>query len=120
VPRARGEAIRMRQEAEGYKLSSVAKATGEAARFDAMYQSYLGAKEVTRDRMYIETMENVLGKAQKIILDEKAGGGVVPYLPLGELNAKNQRVRDFNGAASSQGRSSAPSLENNTDGQVTQ
>jgi membrane protease subunit HflK len=120
LPRARGEAIRMGQEAQGYKLASVAKATGEAARFDAMYQSYLGAKDVTRDRIYIETMENVLGTAQKIILDDKAGSGVVPYLPLGEMNnTKNQRVRDFNGAATG-ARTSSPSLENNTDGQVTQ
>jgi membrane protease subunit HflK len=112
LPRARGEAIRIAQEAEGYRLSSIARAQGDTDRFNAMYASYLGAKDVTRARLYIETMETILGSAQKIILDEKAaGGGVVPYLPLGEVQgaAKAQRVRDFSPAASAR---AGASLEN--------
>ncbi|MCC6598031.1 MAG: FtsH protease activity modulator HflK [Alphaproteobacteria bacterium] len=87
LPKARGLAIQMTQEAEGYKQSVVAEASGDAARFDAVYEAYLSGKDVTRERIYIETMENVLKNAQKIILDNQGtGNGVVPYLPLSELN----------------------------------
>lgn len=87
LPKARGQAIQMTQEAEGYRQSVVSKAKGDATRFDAIYQAYLGGKDVTRERIYIETMEDVLKNAQKIILDDKqGGGGVVPYLPLDALN----------------------------------
>lgn len=85
LPRARGKAIQMKQEAEGYKRSVTAKATGEAERFNAVYDAYSTSPTVTRKRLYIETMEDVLRKAQTIILDDKAGSGAVPYLPLNEL-----------------------------------
>ncbi len=85
LPKARGQAIQMLQEAEGYKQSTVAKANGDADRFNAVYQAYLSGKDVTKERIFIETMENVLQNAQKIILDGKAGQGAVPYLPLNEL-----------------------------------
>lgn len=85
LPKARGAAIKMVQEAEAYKESTVARANGDAERFNAVYESYLTGKDVTKARMYIETMENVLGNAQKIILDDKGGQGVVPYLPLSEM-----------------------------------
>lgn len=87
LPKARGQAIQMTQEAEGYRQSAVAKAKGDATRFDAIYQAYLSGKDVTKERIYIETMEDVLKNAQKIILDSQNGeSGVVPYLPLNELN----------------------------------
>ena len=86
LPRARGEAIKMLQEAEAYKQSTVARSKGDADRFNAVYQAYLSGKDVTRERIFIETMEDVLGNAQKIILDGNAGGGAVPYLPLDQLN----------------------------------
>lgn len=86
VPKARGEAIKMIQEAEAYKESQIAKAKGDADRFNAIYAEYVNGKEVTRQRLYLETMEDVLGNAQKIIIDDKAGSsGVVPYLPLNEI-----------------------------------
>ncbi len=86
IPKARGQAIQMVQEAQGYKESAVARSTGDAQRFNDIYQAYLGGQDVTKQRLYIETMEKVLGNAQKIILDDKGGKGVVPYLPLNELN----------------------------------
>lgn len=86
VPEARGEAAAMLQAADGYKQSVVAKAAGEAGRFNAVYAAYVDGKDVTRERLYIETMEQVMGKAQKIIVDRSASGsGVVPYMPLNEL-----------------------------------
>lgn len=86
IPKARGQAIQMVQEAQGYKQSTVARSTGDATRFNDIYQAYLSGEDVTKQRLYIETMEKVLGNAQKIILDDKGGSGVVPYLPLNELN----------------------------------
>jgi modulator of FtsH protease HflK len=85
VPEARGKAAAIVQEAEGYKLQTVAEATGQVARFNKIYEQYKKAPEVTRERLYLETMERVLGPANKIIIDQSAGQGVVPYLPLGAL-----------------------------------
>ncbi len=87
VPEAKGKAAAIIQEAEGYKLQTVAEATGQAARFNKVYEQYKKAPEVTRQRLYLETMERVLGSMDKVILDQNAGQGqgVVPYLPLGAL-----------------------------------
>jgi membrane protease subunit HflK len=87
LPKARGAAIQMLQEAQGYEQSVTARANGDADRFNSVLEAYQTGKDVTRQRMYLETMENVLQHAQKIILDENNGngGGVVPYLPLNEL-----------------------------------
>ncbi|MGX9357297.1 FtsH protease activity modulator HflK [Roseobacteraceae bacterium S113] len=86
---ARGEAAQVLEEAEGYRARVVNEAEGEASRFAAVLTEYTKAPEVTRKRLYLETMEKVLGEVDKIILDESAGGaggqGVVPYLPLNEL-----------------------------------
>ena len=87
---ARGEAERVLQEAEGYRAQTVNEATGEASRFVAVFNEYSKAEEVTRKRLYLETMERVLGSVDKIIIDGGIGGGdggngVVPYLPLNEL-----------------------------------
>jgi membrane protease subunit HflK len=83
LPRARGEAIRMIQEAEGYKQSRIARAEGEAERFNQLYDAYIGGRDVTRERIYIETMEEIMSKADKTIIDQERGGqGVLPYLPL--------------------------------------
>ncbi len=83
---ARGEAAQVLEEAEGYRAQVVNEAEGEASRFSAVLQEYSKAPDVTRKRLYLETMERVLGDVDKIILDENAGGsGVVPYLPLNEL-----------------------------------
>ncbi|HWK34504.1 MAG TPA: FtsH protease activity modulator HflK [Hyphomicrobium sp.] len=86
VPEARGEADRILQGAEGYKQQVVNDASGQTSRFLQVYDQYKNAPEVTRRRMFLETMERVLGGTDKIILDSKgAGSGVVPYLPLDRL-----------------------------------
>ena len=85
VAGARGEAAQLLQEAEGYRAQVVNEAEGEASRFNAVYTEYAKAPEVTRKRLYLETMEKVLGSVDKVLIDESATG-VVPYLPLNELN----------------------------------
>lgn len=86
VPKAKGEAEKMLAEATAYKERVIKEAEGEAARFTSVYNAYLGNKEVTRRRLYLERMQDVLSKTDKIILDSQTGGsGVVPYLPLNEL-----------------------------------
>ena len=86
---ARGEAAQVLEQAESYRARVVNEAEGEASRFSAVLTEYLAAPEVTRRRLYIETLEKVLGDVDKIILDEAAGGeGVVPYLPLNELGRR--------------------------------
>jgi len=87
IPRARGDAAKILQEAEAYKKKVVAQAEGEASRFLAIYSEYKLAKQVTQERMYLETMERVLADIDKVIIDKKAGG-VVPYLPLPQLTKK--------------------------------
>jgi membrane protease subunit HflK len=84
---ARGQSAQLLEEAEGYRAQQVNQAEGEASRFSAVLEEYAKAPDVTRKRLYLETMENVLGQMDKIILDDSAGGGqgVVPYLPLNEL-----------------------------------
>lgn len=86
LPKARGEASQLLQNAQAYKEAVVNKAQGEADRFNSVYNAYKEGKNVTARRMYLETMEDVLEKSQKIILDQgKAGNGIVPYLPLDKL-----------------------------------
>ncbi len=88
---ARGEAAQQLEEAEGYRAQQVNEAQGEASRFSAVLEEYVKAPEVTRKRLYLETMEQVLGGLDKIILDESGGGaGVVPYLPLNELRRSTE------------------------------
>ncbi|MDB2485631.1 FtsH protease activity modulator HflK [Pelagibacteraceae bacterium] len=88
IPRARGEAAKIMQAAEAYKQKVVAQAEGEASRFISIYNEYAKAKEVTQERMYLETMEKVLADIDKVIIEKNAGSGVVPYLPLPELGKK--------------------------------
>jgi len=86
VPQARGAAAKIIQDAEGYKGQVVAEAKGEAERFKLVLGEYKAAPRVTRQRMYLETIEEVYKDADKMLLDSDAGSGVVPYLPLNELN----------------------------------
>jgi len=90
IPRARGEAAKILQEAEAYKKQVVAAAEGEASRFLAIYTEYAKAKQVTQERMYLETMEKVLADIDKVIIDKNSGSGVVPYLPLPELTKRSK------------------------------
>jgi membrane protease subunit HflK len=91
VPEARGRVAQITQAAEAYRQQTVAEATGQTSRFLKIYEQYKKAPNVTRERMYLETMERVLGGADKIILDPGAGSSnVVPYLPLSELTRPPQ------------------------------
>ena len=89
VPDARGRAAKILQDAEGYKEQAVAEAKGQSSRFLKVYEEYKKAPDVTRERIYLETMERVLGGSDKLIYDGGSSGqGIVPYLPLNELSAK--------------------------------
>ncbi len=89
IPQARGEVAKITQAAEAYRSQTVADATGQTARFLKIYEQYKKAPEVTRERMYLETMERVLGSTDKVIVDTKPGTqGVLPYLPLPEFTPK--------------------------------
>src|SRR6266704_2802311 len=92
VPEARGRAAQILQAADAYKSQTVAEATGQTSRFGKIYDEYKNAPEVTRKRMYLETMERVMAGTDKIILDSsgQSGSGVVPYLPLSELARRPQ------------------------------
>jgi membrane protease subunit HflK len=86
VPQARGQAATITNAASAYHDRIIAEAKGQAQAFDSVYQSYKTAPNVTRQRMYLETMEQILTGRDKIILDEGASGsGVLPYLPLDTL-----------------------------------
>jgi modulator of FtsH protease HflK len=91
VPEARGRAAKIIQEAEAYRQQTVAEATGEASRFLQIYEQYKKAPAVTRERMYLETMERVLGNSNKTIIDTgPPGPGVLPFLPLDDLAPRRQ------------------------------
>lgn len=86
--RARGEAAQIREEAAAYKDRVVQEAAGQAQRFISVYNEYAKAPEVTRERMFLETMEQILRDSNKIIIDQSGGQGVVPYLPLPEIDRR--------------------------------
>jgi modulator of FtsH protease HflK len=88
LQQADGESARLVQEAEGYKTATVAEAKGNAARFLSVYGQYKNAKDVTRQRIFIETMEGVLSQSNKVIIENGSNGaGVLPYLPLPAVQA---------------------------------
>jgi len=95
LPRARGEAERLLQEAQAYRQEVVARADGDAQRFVAVYDEYVKAQDVTIRRIYLETMEDVLRDMNKVVIDSSASSaGVVPYLPLPELERRaRERAR---------------------------
>jgi membrane protease subunit HflK len=88
IPRARGEAVRIKQEAEGYRQQIINQAQGDADRFVAVYHAFKAAEDVTLQRLYLETMEEILKNSNKVIIDKSAQGesGVLPYLPLPALS----------------------------------
>ncbi len=88
VPKARGQAAQLVNEAQAYAAAKVQDSTGQAQRFIALHDEYAKAKDVTRLRLYLETMEQVLPRANTIILDDTAGRQVVPYLPLDQLGRR--------------------------------
>jgi len=89
VPEARGEAARVLEAANAYRDQTIAEATGQSQRFTKIYEQYRNAPDVTRERLYLETLEKVLGANNKIIIDsESSGSGVLPFLPLNDLNRR--------------------------------
>ena len=84
VPRARGLASRLKEEAEGYRLSVIANAEGEASRFAQIFAEYQKAPQVTRQRMYLDTMQTVMNNTSKVVVDQKGGNSLL-YLPLDKL-----------------------------------
>ncbi|ALK10678.1 FtsH protease activity modulator HflK [Blastochloris viridis] len=93
VPEARGDAARVTQSAEAYRERTVTEARGAASRFTQIYEEYKKAPEVTRERLYLETMERVFGNMDKVIIDQKQGQGVVPYLPLDSLQRRTNQTQ---------------------------
>jgi modulator of FtsH protease HflK len=91
VPEARGKAAKIQQDSEAYREQTVAEAKGQAARFLKVYEEYKKAPEVTRQRIYYETMEKLFSGTDKIIIDSGAATGAIPYLPLPELTRPAQR-----------------------------
>jgi membrane protease subunit HflK len=92
VPDARGRAAQILQAAEGYKQQAIQEAKGQSARFLKIFEEYAKAKDVTRERIYLETMERILGGSEKFVYDSSSTGGrgILPYLPLGELTPRRQ------------------------------
>ena len=101
VPEARGEAARITQGAQGYKERAIIEARGQTSRFLSVLTQYQKAPDVTRQRLYLETMERVFGGMDKVIIDQSAAGGsgVVPYLPLGALDGRGATSPAGQGAA---------------------
>jgi len=94
VPQANGQAAQIRNEAQGYKQQVVARAEGAAQRFEAVFNQYRVAKDVTKRRIYLETIESVMRDMNKVIIDSSGeGGGVVPYLPLPEIQKRSSAAR---------------------------
>ncbi|HAC56942.1 FtsH protease activity modulator HflK [Parvibaculum sp.] len=90
IPRARGEAEKIKQAADAYRAQVVAEAEGDAQRFISIYNEYRKAEAVTRRRIYLETMQDVLGDIDKVVVTNGAGGqNVLPYLPLNELKPRS-------------------------------
>ena len=91
IPRARGEAEQIIQKAEAYKREVVARSEGDAQRFESVLKSYKNNEDVTKKRIYLETLEGIFQNATKVIIDTKQGSGVLPYLPLPEIRKKNKK-----------------------------
>ena len=82
LPRARGDAARLIEGAEAFKQERIAAATGQSDRFTSVLEEFRNSKEVTRQRLYLEAMEEILPGVNKFIVDNKNGGGVLQFLPL--------------------------------------
>ena len=91
VPRARGRSAQTINEADAYRLAKIEEARGDADRFNAMRKEYEKARDVTRLRLYLETMQEVLPRMKKVLIDEVAGRQAVPYLPLDSLMRSDER-----------------------------
>ncbi len=113
IPRARGQAQRVLQDAEAYRDRLIADAQGEAARFEALLVEYQKAPKVTRDRLYLEAIEDVYGRSNKVILDSEGSGNLL-YLPIDQL--LRQSNSSSTGDSMSRSRSQLPPIDANADG----
>lgn len=115
VPVAQGAAARLQQDAEAYRAQVVALAEGEASRFTQISDAYAKAPEVTRQRLYLDTVENVLARARKVVIDSKPDGtgGNILYLPLDKLMERGA-MRDQDVASDRDARASSPEVESVT------
>jgi len=107
VPKARGMASRLLEEANGYQQSVIAKAEGDASRFSALLAEYRKAPAVTRERLYIETMQQVYANTTKVLVDQKQGSGSLLYLPLDKLIAASAAGASVPSPSPEAGRASA-------------
>jgi len=104
VPRAKGAAARLLEEAQGYKQKVISSAEGDASRFDQVLVEYAKAPEVTRERMYIDTVQQVLSNTSKVLIDQEKGGGNLLYLPLDKLiQGDSGTARSSTGTVKQQG-----------------
>ena len=92
VPKAKGTSARLLQEGEGYRQSVIANADGEASRFNLILAEYSKAPAVTRQRLYVDAMQQILSNSSKVVIDQKSGGGNLLYLPLDKLMQNNGNV----------------------------
>ena len=113
IPKARGFAARISQEAEAYRASVIAKAEGETARFEQVLTEYAKAPDITRDRLYLETMEEVFSRASKMVIDQPDGGNNVMYLPLDQL-LRDRGQGSSRGGLSDQSASELNMLDNSS------
>src|SRR5205814_3005844 len=109
IPRARGDAVRIKQEADAYRQEITARSQGDADRFLSVYNAFKAAQDVTLQRLYLETMEEILKNSNKVIIDKSAqgGNGVLPYLPLPSLGTGTANVPPPPGGSGSGGPSSS-------------
>ena len=90
IPRAKGEAARMVEAATAEREKLIRESEGQASRFNAFYETYVADKDITIRRLYLETMQEVLGRSEIIMMDDEGGSGVVPYLPLPEVQKRSR------------------------------
>ncbi|MDE0309420.1 MAG: FtsH protease activity modulator HflK [Acidiferrobacterales bacterium] len=109
IPRARGQAARLLQEADAYKESIIARAEGEASRFEQIFEEYEKAPQITRVRLYLESLEQVLNNSTKLLIDQTNGNNII-YLPLDQII---QRQQDRDGNSSRSGSASNPGSTSN-------
>ena len=110
IPEARGDAQRILEDAEGYKQEVISRSEGDAARFTNLLSAYVKAPEVTRERLYLDTMQDVLGASSKILVDVKGGNNMI-YLPLDKLmDGKKVKSNSLGTTGSNLSPAAAPTL----------
>src|SRR6056297_37572 len=114
IPRARGQAARMREDALAYRDRLIANAEGEADRFELLLAEYQAAPEVTRERLYIESIEDVLQRSNKILLDAEGSGNLL-YLPIDKLMQRQARGAGGDGSDAEPTASSLPQMREQSD-----